>query len=416
MSGRSKWEYFRAIRERYWKATPSVKSRILDEYCQVCGYHRKYAIRKLNGELREPTRRRLPRRRGTSYSQRVINILSEVWKVAGSPCATRLKAIVRLWQPWIGKRFRLTPELEQQLLSISPRQIDRRLKGKKAVMRKRLSGRTKPGTLLKHQIAIKTDHWDVTRPGFTEVDLVAHCGNSADGEFVYSVNQTDLLTGWVETRAVLGRAQTRVLSALQQMQRAFPFPIRGIDSDNGSEFINHHLYGYCQQQKIHFTRGRPYKKNDNAHIEQKNWTQVRKLLGWERYDTAEAAEALNDLYANEWRLWQNLFLPSVKLIKKKRVGSKITRVYDQPLTPLDRLVASAELDATTAAQLQQFRAEVDPFALAATIEKKLKRIVSLAHRRLSPSNQAPARSSRRSSAAKTPGKKEKRSSKSGRAR
>jgi len=306
MSGRSKWEYFRAIRERYGKAAPAVKSRMLDEFCQVCGYHRKYAIRKLNGLLREPAERSVNRRRGYSYSRRVINILYEVWETAGYPCATRLKAIVRGWQPWVGKRFRLTPQVQEQLLAISARQMDRRWNGKKAAVRKRLYGRTKPGSLLKHQIPIKTDHRDVRRPGFTEVDLVAHCGNSADGEFVYSVNQTDIFSGWVETRAVLGRGQARVFTALKQMQRGFPFKIRGIDSDNGSEFINHHLYRYCQQQQIQFTRGRPYKKNDNAHIEQKNWTQVRKLMGWSRYDTAEAVEAIQDLYVNEWRLFQNL--------------------------------------------------------------------------------------------------------------
>jgi transposase InsO family protein len=223
--------------------------------------------------------------------------------------------------PWIVNRYRINQAVQRQLLSISARQIDRRMKNRKAGLRKRIYGRTKPGTLLKHHFPIRTDNWDVKTPGWTEVDTVSHSGNCAEGTFCYTVNQTDILTGWVESQTVLGKAEDGVVNALSEMARAFPFKIKGLDSDNGSEFINWHVYRYCKKNKIQPFRGRPYKKDDNAHIEQKNWTHVRKLLGWDRYDTQKAVEAINDLYRNEMHLFMNLFMPSMKLLTKERVGS-----------------------------------------------------------------------------------------------
>jgi hypothetical protein len=302
VSRRSKWEYFKAIYWRYRQASEALKSAILDQFCQVCGYHRKYAIRKLNGPLPDAKPQRAHRTRGYLYSPQVISILAEVWAAAGYPWSVRLKALLPLWMPWIRQRFALSPDVEQQLLAISPRQIDRRLKPKKLQLKKRLYGRTKPGTLLKHHIPIRTHHWDVTTPGFTEVDLVSHSGNSGEGDFVHSLNLTDIHSAWVETRAVMGKGQRGVNAALDEMAHVLPFPLRGVDSDNGSEFINAHLVRYCDQRQIQFTRGRPYKKDDNAHIEQKNWTHVRKLMGWDRYDSPPALAAMNHLYRNELRL------------------------------------------------------------------------------------------------------------------
>ena len=198
--------------------------------------------------------------------------------------------------------------------------MDRRLQPKKRQVRRRLYGRTKPGTLLKHHIPIRTDHWDLTTPGFTEVDLVSRSGNWADGEGLQSLNLTDILTGWVESSALWGKSQRTVRAALEELRAALPFPLRGLDSDNGSEFINTLLLQYCRGREIAFTRGRPYKKDDNAHAEQKNWTHVRKLLGWDRYDSREAQAAINDLYRHELRLMMNLFQPSVKLRRKTRAG------------------------------------------------------------------------------------------------
>ena len=380
MSRRAKWEYLCAIYARYQRASPAEKSRILDECCQVCGYHRKYAIRLLNGPppLRHPPRRH--RRRPSRYSAHTLSVLLAVWTAAGYPWSVRLKALVPLWLPWIRQRFSLTPTLERQLVAISARQIDRRLQAKKTHLKRRLYGRTKPGTLLKHHIPIRTDHWDVTSPGFAEIDLVSHSGDCADGEFVYSLTLTDIHTTWTEARAVLGKGATSIEAALEDMRWGLPFPLRGIDSDNGSEFINQHLWRYAQAQHLQFTRGRPYKKDDNAHVEQKNWTHVRRLLAWERYDSETACAAINALYQRDLRLFMNLFQPSVKLAKKVRVGSRLTRVYDAAQTPLDRVAASPDADRHKVATLRQLRARLDPFVLAQRIDERLARIFRLATR------------------------------------
>jgi len=314
----------------------------------------------------------------------VLSILAAIWEAAGYPWSVRLKALLPVWMRWVRKRFRVSERIETQLLLISPRQIDRRLRARKTQLKRRLYGRTKPGSLLKHHIPLKTDSWDVKSPGFTEVDLVSHSGNSANGEFAHSLNLTDIHTGWTESRALLGRSQVAVRQALEEIDDALPFPLLGIDSDNGSEFINWHLKACCDQKHIQFTRGRPYKKDDNAHVEQKNWTHVRKLLGWDRYDSPQAVQAMNDLYRQELRLWLNLYLPSVKLLKKARVGSKLRRVYDAAQTPFQRVLASGQTHPAQGARLKALMKTLDPFELSRTIERKLERIYQLAHRRLSP--------------------------------
>jgi hypothetical protein len=382
VSAQSKREYVQAIYQRYRGARRPEKQRILDEFCQVTRHHRKHAIRLLNGPA--PGAARPPQRRALTYSPAVIEALRAIWEAAGYPWSRRLQALLPLWLPWARRRLRLRPAVERQLLAISPRQMDRRLAPHRRPLLQRLYGRTKPGTLLKHHIPLKTDRWEVATPGFTEIDLVAHCGSLGEGEFVHSLNVTDIHTTWVETAAVLGKSQVAVQQALEELRAALPFRLRGIDSDNGSEFINQHLWDYCQRQEIQFTRGRPYKKDDNAHIEQKNWTHVRKLLGYVRYDTPAAQAAIHHLYRGDLRLLQNLFLPSVKLLRKERVGARVRRRYDAPRTPLDRVLACPEIRPEAAAQLQRLRARLDPFGLAGTIEQQLERIYALATTRPSP--------------------------------
>jgi hypothetical protein len=389
MGGRSRWDYLKAIYSRYKKVSKPLRARILDEFCQVCGYNRKYAIRLLNGPAPQKPETTTRQGRRPTYGAKVIVSLTVIWEAAGYPCSARLKALVPLWLPWAIKRLAITAQVQNQLLSISPATIDRRLKAKKRQLKRRLYGRTKPGTLLKHHIPIKTDSWDVKIPGFTETDLVSHSGNSEKGEFIHSLNVTDIHTTWVETRAVMGKGQAGVLDAMKQIEQALPFKLLGIDSDNGSEFINYHLKAFCDQKQIQFTRGRPYKKDDNAHIEQKNWTHVRKVLGYLRYDSPQALDAINDLYRHELRILQNLFLPSMKLSEKVRVGSKLKRRYDKPLTPLDRLLACPQADPAKLQELKKLRAATDPFKLAKTIEQKLERIYQLANHRASPSPEPP---------------------------
>ncbi len=380
MSRQGRWEYLNAIYARYQGASRREKQQILDEFCKVTRYHRKSALRLLNGP--PPARRPpAPRRRRPTYGTRVIQVLAAIWRAAGYPWSLRLRALLPLWLPWARRRFRLSPALEAQLLRLSPRQMDRRLAAYRRPGRTGRYGGTKPGRLLKHHIPLRTDRWDVTVPGFTEIDLVAHSGERADGEFAHSLNLTDIHTTWVETRAVLGRGQHAVRQALEEMRQALPFALRGIDSDNGSEFINAHLVRYCHGHGIQFTRGRPYKKDDNAHIEQKNWTHVRRLLGYVRYDAPAAVAGMNALYRQELRLFQNLFLPSVKLVRKLRVGARLRRVYDPPQTPFDRVRACPEADPVRVAQLEALRAQLDPFALAEVIEQQLARLYTLAHPR-----------------------------------
>ena len=384
MSHRTRWEYLKVIYTRYHQATREMKQVILSEFCLNTDYNRKYAIRLLNGPPPGRHRPRVSRRHPSIYGPPVVSILATIWKAAGYPWSLRLKALLPLWLPWVRKRFRVSPRIEQQLLEISPRQMDRRLRVQRLQWKRRIYGRTRPGTLLKHQIAVRTEHWDVKVPGFTEVDLVSHSGDSASGEFAHSLNITDIHTGWTETRALLGRSRAAVLEALEEIRSALPFRLLGLDSDNGSEFINWHLGAWCSQHDIHFTRGRPYKKDDNAHIEQKNWTHVRKLLGWERYDSLAAVEAMNDLYRHELRLWLNLYLPSVKLIRKVRQGSKLRRVYDGAQTPFQRLIASQLADPSRVDPLQALLERLDPFELSQVIDHKLERIHALANRRWSP--------------------------------
>jgi hypothetical protein len=372
------------MRERYGRAGKEARSQLLDEMEQVTGHHRKALIRSMNRPERLGTRRRGKRRgRPTQYGPRVVAALVLIWTAAGYPWSMRLKALLPGWLPYARRHMALSRETETKLRAMSARQMDRCLRREKRTIGRRLYGRTKPGTLLKHHIPLRTDRWDVQAPGFTEIDLVSHSGDSAEGEFVYSLNLTDIDSTWVESRAVLGKSQVRVQEAVERVRQALPFPLRGIDSDNGSEFINAHLYKYCRAQRIQFTRGRPYKKDDNAHIEQKNWTHVRKMLGYVRYDSEAAVAAINDLYADT-RLLQNLFLPSVKLVTKERVGSRVRRRYDAPQTPLDRLLVSGKGEATKVGALARQRALIDPFALAARVDRKLVRIYRLANQRVRP--------------------------------
>ena len=381
MAGERIEKALKVFRERYRRAGRDGRSRVLNEFCAATGYHRKYAISLLNRPVGEQPHE-VKRKRGVTYSARAIRAVEIIWEAAGYPWSERLKGMLPVWMPWAKRHVAwLSASIEQEVLSISARQIDRRLRAKKRVLKRRLYGRTKPGTLLKHQIPVKTDCWDVHEPGFTEIDLVSHSGQEASGEFIHSLNLTDVQTGWVETRAVMGRGESGVVEAIEEIRQSVPFRLQGIDSDNGSEFINHHLYGYCQRHRIQFTRGRPYKKDDNAHIEQKNWTHVRKIFGWDRYDTVPVLDAMNKLYRGELRRMMNLFQSSVKLRSTERVGSRLRRRYDAAQTPLDRLVASYATSATplpTPVQdLLALRQKIDPFELSATIQRSLEQIERL---------------------------------------
>lgn len=373
-----KWGYMKTMYVRYYQAkSRKEKSHILDEFCRTYDCHRKHALRLLNGPQPAATRP-VKKKRQPLYTNRVISIIESVWEASGYLWSKRLKSTLLLWMPWIEERFHPSPQERDQLLSISPAQIDRRLKSKKLWVKKKVYGSTKPGVLLKHQIPVKTDSWNIRTPGYVETDLVSHCGGSASGDFAYTVNWTDILTQWVERRIILGKGQHAVLLALSAMRHSMPFDLRGIDSDNGSEFINAHLYDYCLRNHIDFTRSRPYKKDDNAHIEQKNWTHVRQILGYLRYDSQEVVDAINTIYQHELRIFQNYFQPSVKLIKKIRHGSKVNKIYDAPQTPFQRLLRSGKGNLRAINDFHTIAKSFNPFDLSSCIDRKLSAIFAMA--------------------------------------
>jgi hypothetical protein len=384
MARQSKREYLRSIHKRYHRGRRTEKTAMLEEFCKVCGYNRKYAIWLLSRPLSNDAPRRAVIRRSATYSKASIAVLAKVWEASGYLCSQRLKAALPQWLVWIHKHFELSQELEKQLLAISARQMDRRLLPHKRAVKRRLYGTTRPGSLLKHMIPIKTDHWDVKAAGYLEIDLVSHSGATAAGEFIYTLDCVDIATGWVERQAVMGKGQIGIVTALKEIEQRLPFPLRGIDSDNGSEFINTHLFNFCQQRAkghgVQFTRSRPYKKDDNAHVEQKNWTHVRKLLGWDRYDTLAALKAINELY-RQLRIFQNLFQPSMKLNRKIRKGSRVIRRYDQPRTPWNRVLESLGKPGEQIHALKATLENSDPFKLSRRIDQQLDRLYSLAGQR-----------------------------------
>lgn len=336
MAQQSKRAYLETIYFRYRQSSRAEKQRILDEFMRVCNYHRKYAIGLLNRALPAPRQRRRPRRT-PRYPEAVIDVLAQLWATSGYLCAVRLKAALPQWLPWLRRRVVLTRE--RQLLAISPRQLERRLKTRKQTIRRTLYGTTRPRLLLKHMIPIKTDQWDVTKPGYLELDLVSHSGACATGEFLSMLDAVDIQTGWVERQGVRGKGRHGMLAAVQAIAQRLPFALRGIDSDNGSEFINQHLWTFCQQAQppIQFTRSRPYKKDDNAHIEQKNLDACAQVRGLGAVRQCRGlGRALSALYA-DLRLFQNLFQPSMKLVHKVRHGSRLRRHYDSPQTPWARV-------------------------------------------------------------------------------
>lgn len=362
----------------YWKeyrvASREEKTRLLDEFCGRTGYHRKYAIALLSGPAQEEKKEGVKRRRGRHYPGEAVAVLQAVWEAAGYPWSVRLKAMLPLWLPWVRKHgYRLSAEAEAALGTLSPRQMDRYLAPKRRLAKKRLYGRTKPGTLLRRQIPVRTAYWDAKEPGYVEADTVSHSGPSATGEWVHSLNVTDIFSCWVETRAVLGNSESAVSLALDGIRKALPFAMLELDTDNGGEFINYQVYRYCEKNRIAFTRSRPYKKDDNAHIEQKNWTHVRKVFGWQRYDTVEEKDAMNSLYQGPLRLMMNLFQPCVKLVEKRHAGTRVSRRYDSAQTPLDRLVAyyGEKHLPPKVAFFVALRKRLDPLSLARDIDKAL---------------------------------------------
>jgi hypothetical protein len=371
----SKREYLLAIWERYQRVGRRFKSKILDEFCAVCGYTRKYAIGLLS---RKPRRRQCkpgPRRR---YDGQVLEPLKVIWLAAEQMCSKRLKAAVPLWLPFYEQEHGpLVEAVRKKLLQISAASIDRLLKKERARYRgKGLCG-TRPGGLLKHQIPIRTDNDDVDRPGFLEADTVAHCGNSLAGDFIWSITFTDIFCQWTENRATWNKGAQGVLGQVKDVEANLPFELLGFDVDNGSEFLCFHLWRYLldRPRPVPLTRSRPYRKNDQAHVEQKNWTHVRQLLGYQRLEQPELVPLINELYRT-WGLLHNFFCPNLKLLSKTRKGAKTIRKYSPPQTPYQRLLESKHLSQEQKQKLQNRFQQLNPLQLKREIEQKLKLVLN----------------------------------------
>jgi hypothetical protein len=366
MSIQSKRELIAVVAPRYRAAHGSDKQRILDELVASTGYHRKYAIHLLNHPPRACRRRK--RHTNQRYGPEVQHALVKVWHVANCICTKRLVPCLGEFVEALERHgeLHLEPQVKSRLLSMSIATADRLLRSERR--RQRGLGTTKPGTLLKRAIPVRTfADWDDARPGFLEADLVAHCGESTRGEYLNTLTLTDIATGWTECLPLLNRSQRAVKDAIDRARTRLPFPMLGLDSDNGAEFINANLLRYCQQEHITFTRSRPYKKNDQAHVEQKNWSIVRQLVGYDRYEGRVAYQRLDALY-EVLHFYVNFFQPVMKLVGKERVDNKVKKHYDIARTPYRRTLESDQVKEEIKQQLREQYESLNPAALLRTIE------------------------------------------------
>jgi hypothetical protein len=378
MSHTTRKEILERMRRRYRNAGPEHKRKLLDQAQELLGYHRKSAVR----ALRAPELKPVPwinTGRPASYDPKVLlPWLRSIWQATDYACGRRLVAMLPEWIPAYEAHERRIPgEAREKLLSASARTLDRLLQP----LRCQGQGRslTRPGTLLRHQIPIRGSVWEEGKAGWLEVDTVALCGGSVAGEFVWMVDGVDYATTWVEVRAIWGRGQAGTLAALQDIEENLPFALLGLDSDNGGEFLNYHVMQWLQQRvrPVYMTRSRPYKKDDNAHVEQKNWTHIRQNFGYERHDNAEVVNPINHLAKGAYGQLLNYFHASLKVERKERIEGRLKRIYGPAQTPLARVLASAEVTAQTKLQLREEKARLNPFALKREVERSLKAIAAM---------------------------------------
>jgi hypothetical protein len=381
MNMHTKHELTKEILKRYIGSTKKEKKNILDEFCANTGYNRSYAITKLRKlqltkHWKESVAGKHTRNRERTYDSRVSAVVEQIYEALGGIGAKRMHPIMGavLLKGIAFGHIKIDPITEVKVRAMSRSTLDRMvacIREKHAI--KGIST-TRPGVLLKNEIPLRVGVWEETNPGFFEIDLVAHCGDNASGMFISTLNCSDIATQWFEAEPVMGKAQERIITGLQMIEDRLPYGLSGIDSDNGSEFINRQLYEYCFKKNIVFTRSRPYKKNDNAHIEQKNYTTVRQVLGYQRFDTEEVFALIQKLYRGPLRLYINFFQPSVKCIERKRVGSRIKKIYDGAKTPHERILTHPTIPRETKDMLIRLFESLDPFKMRKEIDVLVREI------------------------------------------
>ncbi len=378
MSHTTRKQILEKLRRRYCHAGLEHKHKLLDQAQELLGYHRKSAIR----ALIRPVVERAPwvrRGRPVSYEPSLlVPWLRPIWRATDYACGLRLAAMLPEWVPaYEEHERRLPPEVRDKLLGASARTLDRLLQP----LRCQGTGRslTRPGTLLRQQIPIRGSVWEEGKAGWLEVDTVALCGGSVAGEFVWMLDGVDYATTWVEVRAMWGRGQAGTLAALRDLEERLPFALLGLDSDNGGEFMNYHVLDWLQKRPrpVYVTRSRPLKKDDNAHVEQKNWTHVRQSFGYERYDNPEVVPLINELVTGPYGQLLNYFHASLKVERKEHKHGRLKRVYGPARTPLARVLARPEVAAQTKQRLQREKARLNPFALKLEVERRLKAVAAI---------------------------------------
>jgi hypothetical protein len=375
MSKELKKEWLAKLLVRYASRGREGKSRMLDELCEDYEYERKYAIKLLGGVV-PPGSGRVHPGPEKIYGE-IKTVVEYIWLKAEQPCGKRLVPILRQWLPFYELRHGRLAHGQRQLIGqVSAATLDRLLAPARAQYWKGRCG-TKPGSLLRSQIPIRTGTWDLTQPGYLEADSVAHCGGSMAGDFIWSLTYTDILSGWTEGGAVWNKGAEGVLAATREVEERLPFELLGFDCDNGGEFLNHHLWTHMRERKkpVEFTRSRPYHSDDNAHVEQKNWTWARQLLGYGRLENPEMVGLISDLYRTVWAPWQNFFLPCLKLESKWREGSHWRKRYEKPQTAYERLCIPGMLPLKARSQLRERYESLNPFDLKDELEEKLKLIL-----------------------------------------
>lgn len=375
MDTNSKQQYMETLREKYFKASKKDKGKILNEYCESSKEERKYAIKKFNYKikLKKPEERK---KRKEHYDGYVKSVLAEIWNIFDRPCGQRLKPLIKdeIDRLIKLKEIECNTDVMEKLKKIGSATIDRKLKHEKEVLKFNLKYSTKKNDfVLLNQVPIKTSaDLDRNVAGNIQMDCVEHCGMSASGEYVNSLTTIDILFGWWEGEAFIGKGQERTLIAIDRARKRFPVSWKEMHPDNGMNLLNWHVYEYAKKEKLEYSRSRPYKKNDNCFVEQKNSTHVRRQFGYLRYDTQEEIDTMNDLYRDELRLFKNFLQPVMKLKEKVRIKGKIHRKYDEAKTPYRRIMESDQVDENIKKELKDIYDSLNPAELKRKIDKKIK--------------------------------------------